>query len=255
MPAMKSYLGNNTAPALATGLTGLDQTATAFSWGAWIKNRAGSVATTSYLWTHTDNAANVRNGISIILLTRGRIDCTVADATTASATSPAGIVAGDWAHYGIMYDGANVYTLKNGVVVAVNAMTKAPAVSGTRQTAVGQSAGGLTTFLPEVWDIRVSPAVALSLGEMKAIADPRNPMRGCKQRLFYQRNWRAAGTGAVTVPDESGNGNNLTTSAVTLDCDTTAEPDWYRVLYRPRPALKGASAAPSVLHRAYSNYW
>lgn len=253
MPSLRNYLENTGRSASATGLTGLDQTATAFSWGAWLWVSRNLALGRSTLWGHADNQASPKNGILVFANQDGGIRLGVQTAANNSFDSVAGIVPHrSWCHVGVMYNGSRYFTYRNGVLVSSVACSTTPTVSGTRTTQIGWNVSSSTSLRSSrLWDIRVFPALSLSHGEMVALADPRSILRGCEQRLCYQRNWRVQGSGAVTLFDESGNGNNLTTSATTLEADTDAEPDWYGVLRGRRvfgraPAATGITGASSA---------
>jgi hypothetical protein len=232
VPSLRNYLENTGRSASATGLTGLDQTATAFSWGAWLWLSRNLALGRPTLWGHADNQASPKNGILVFANPDGGIRLGVQTGSNNNFDSVAGIVPHRaWCHVGVMYNGSRYFTYRNGVLVSSVACSTTPTVSGTRATQIGWNVSSSTSLRSaRLWDIRVFPALALSHGEMMALADPRSILRGCKQRLCYQRNWRVQGSGAVTLFDESGNGNNLTTSATTLEADTDAEPDWYGIL-------------------------
>lgn len=232
MPSLRNFLENTGRSASATGLTGLDQTATAFSWGAWLWVSRNLALGRPTLWGHADNQASPKNGILVFANQDGGIRLGVQTTANNNFDSVAGIVPHRaWCHVGVMYNGSRYFTYRNGVLVSSVACSTTPTVSGTRATQIGWNVSSSTSLRSSrLWDIRVFPALALSHGEMMALADPRSILRGCKQRLCYQRNWRVQGSGAVTLFDESGNGNNLTTSATTLEADTDAEPDWYGIL-------------------------
>lgn len=251
--AVRNFLKNNNYVASATGLTALDQTAAAFTWGAWV--RAPAAGANSYLWHHSDGGSAsgpvpARNGISIYMNTRGSVALNVWDSSSASVQTPDGFLQpGVWTHIGARYDGAIGVWYRNGRAVYSAAMTKAPTTSaphGSRVTALGVVAGAVSGGVyADLWDIRVFPAVTLSPGDMSGLCDPTQQFPGEKQRLFYHRFTRAAGTGAITIFDESGNSNHLTSSSTLLECSTIDAPDWRRVL-RPPHIVGKAPAAPSL---------
>lgn len=246
MLAVRNSLKSASLVASATGLTALDQTAAAFTWSAWIRQYYNNGST--YLWAHSDggNAGGPtppRNGISVFINARRSISLNVWDASAASVATPDGFMPiGRWVHIAFLYDGAMCYVILNGRVVMSGAMTKAPTISGTRTTALGVAAGAAGAgMLCDLWDIRVFPALALPIGSATRLWDPTFNPPGCKQRLFYQRPFRALGTGAVTILDESGNGNSLTSSATLLECAAIDPPNWRRILAPSRRIAKTAT--------------
>jgi len=254
MLAARNYSATAVHAAVATGITALDQTAAAFSWGAWVRQISTAVGT--YIWAHTNDAATPRNGVFVFLSTRGAINLGCPASGASSVSSIDGFVPfGRWVHVGVMYDGAGVFFYRNGKLQQRVAYTQAPAVSGTRRTAVGNDAGGTSPLRCEVWDIRVFRALALAHSQMATLCDPTAVVPACSQRLFYERNWRMAGTGAVTVPDESGNGRDLTSASTTSACDVANAPDWRRILARRGPYRFAGAVASASSYKSYHLYW
>lgn len=235
MPSIANRPQTTAASATATGLTGLDQTAAAFSWSAWLWRSTSTSTGRISLWCHADNQSSPRNGITLRASATGDFSFAANTSAQNATFSRVGIIPHGWSHVGVRYDGTTVAVFVNRRLVDVQAFSTAPTVSGTRVTQIGFSqTGSACIFGWRLWDIRVFPALALSYAEMQSLADPRSFVRGCKQRLCYQHNWRSQGSGAVTLFDESGNGNHLTTSATTLLADTDAEPRWRQWLYGQR---------------------
>lgn len=240
MPALRNATTTNTVSASATGLTGLDNAGLAFSWSAWLRIRPNDMPIgqgQAAIWVHADNGGGQsKNGISIFVNGTGGVRFRPQTASTNLVQSPAGVVTTEWQHIGIRKDSTAVTFFRNGRAVASVANTVTPTVSGTRLTELGGPtvSGVMSLRGVDVWDVRVFPLLALSNGEMGMLADPRSSVRGCKQRLLYQHNWRVAGSGAQTLLDESGNGNSLTTSATTEHASVIDEPDWHLVLFGRR---------------------
>lgn len=249
MPAIRNALGTFVTSATATGLTGLNNASPLFSWGAWLRMDPAKMGSgQASIWCHADNASSPRNGVGVFVINTGELRLRPWTASQQLVQSPHGVVDGRWAHYGIRKDANAVTFFKNGRAIFRVANTITMTVSGTRLTQVGLTIGGIQSLAGAyVWDIRVFPVLALTDAEMAALADPRSHITGCKQRLFWQRNWRAIGSGAITLPDESGTGNNLTTSATSLAADAIAEPDWYGILRGRRTFGRVASGGAAAL--------
>lgn len=231
MPSIAQRTTSLTPSATATGLTGLDQAVAAFSWGAWVYRSHVVTGGRPSLWCHADNQGSPRNGITIRGGPNGDPSFSAQTGSANAVFSQGGMMPLGWSHLAFRYDGAQVWHYVNGHFRVSSPLTAVPTVSGTRVTQIGfNQSGSSSLFLWRLWDIRVFPALALTDAEMRELADPRSIVRGCKQRLCFERNWRAAGSGAVTLFDESGNGNNLTTSGTTLHADTDDEPNWRRIL-------------------------
>lgn len=248
--AARNNLGTLVAMATASGLTGLDQAVAPFTGGLWVRQYAPLV--TDYLWSHTDSAGAPRNGVAMFAQSRGRAGLTHYDASSGGVTSPDGFFRqGQWVHFGARCDGTTGFLYRNGVLVYSAAMTKVPAVTGTRTTRVGGNPGTVGSEV-EVWDIRIFPGVSLSHAEMGLLPIPTSVLPHCKQRLFYQHNFRSQGAGAVTVFDESGNGNHLTTSSTTAECDAHPRPNWRRILFG-RKVFYRTPATGAVLEGALTS--
>lgn len=247
--AVRNYAKSTNLVASATGLTALNQTTAPFTWSAWLRRYYANGG--SYLWAHSDGGNPVgpvaaQNGMQIFSGSRGSIQLVIKDGSTSQTVdTPDGFLPfGAWTHIVCWYDGAMGHILRNGRIAFSKAATKVPTVAGTRVTAFGISAGlAGASMLHDLWDCRVFPGLAVPLQAATRLWDPTFNVDGCKQRLFYQQNWRAQGSGAVTIYDESGNGNHLTSSATTLDCDRIDAPDWRRLML-PRATLGKASVAP-----------
>ena len=248
MPAIRNALGTFVTSATATGLTGLDNASKLLTWSAWLRMDPSKMGSgQSSVWCHADDQWSPRNGAGVFVFHTGELRLRPWTASQQAVQSPHGLVDGRWAHFVIRKDANAVTFFRNRRNVLRVANTISMTVSGTRRTQVGLTIGGVQSLAGvEVWDIRVFPGIALSDAECALLADPRSQVAGCKQRLFWQRNWRAIGSGAITLPDESGNGNNLTTSATTLVADPMPEPDWYRIL-RDRKVF-GRVAAGGTLY-------
>lgn len=249
MPALRNATTSNTASATKVGLTSLDNAGTDFSWGAWIRTDPDAMAGgQSSIWTHANDAASPRHGVAIFVLGNGELRIRPQTSSNNLVSSPNGLVTRRWNHFGIRKNATAVTFFLNGRAVAQVANTLSMTVSGTRTTYVGGPtySGVQALHGADVWDIRVFPLLALSDAEMGMLADPTSIVRGCKQRLIYQHNWRVQGGGAVTLLDESGNGNSLTTSSTTEHAAVVTEPDWPRVLYGRRVLGYVAGGGPLV---------
>lgn len=252
MRAIFASVATTNPSASATGLTGLDQNVNTFSIAFWCHPLMLRGATTDMnVWRHTDNQGTFRNGIVIAARTRGRLAMIMYDASSPNTNSSADgiVVSRGWAHFGIMHNGATIHYFRNGALVGTFANTFTPTAAGTRVTNLG-STNGLHAGL---WDMRVSPGVALSVAEMCALADPRIPMRGCKQRLMYTENFRARGAGAVQITDESGNGNHLTSSAIDTEATIIPPPNWRRILFGSTSVAVKAPLVGAVLEAALTS--
>jgi len=237
VPALRAASTTNAVSATATGLTGLDNAGTDFSWGAWLRTDPPLMSGgQSSIWVHANDAASPRHGIAIFALGTGELRIRPQTSANNLVSSPNGLVTRQYNHFGIRKNATAVTFFRNGRAVAQVATTLSPTVSGTRQTQIGgPTFGGIQALHGvDVWDIRVFPLLALSDAEMALLANPRSDVAGCKQRLIYQHAWRVAGTGAVTLLDESGSGNSLTTSGTTELAAVIEEPDWYNVLHNRR---------------------
>lgn len=256
--AIKNYTGSLVTVAEATGLTSLDQTAAAFSIGVWVQVPA-KTGLSGYIWMHSDNAGAARNGIGLYITNKGRVDFFAFSASSNSVTSPDYFLPLDvWVHLGVRYDGAFVTYFLNGAPAFRAAFTSAPTISGTRKTYVGYNATGFATLGAEVGDIRVFPALALPESSMTELMDPMSHVPGCKQRLFWRDEFRARGTGAVTILDESGTGNHMTSASTLANCAPCAPPDWQRILtpkrFRRQSAL-AAGGATNLRRRAVTAFF
>jgi len=217
---MPGVYGVSSSPfnyATGSGLTGLDATVTAYSWTFWRLAIGDISAATMFI----HNNGSVRKGLMLEILGYngiGVLSCD--DSTYSSGVSAAGYLRGDsiWHHYGISWDGARVRFTRDGSVMSSAALTRVPTVGAPRVTFIRPAPGR-----GRIFDFRVFPNISLSLADIRAAADPRKDVAGCKGRYF--RNWKAPGPNG-TVYDETGSGNNLTASPLLANCDTCEEPPW-----------------------------
>ena len=234
-----TYCGN------ATGLTGLDTTSLDFSLTVWVKLRSACD-----VYRHGNSSNPFRDGHYIYVLNVGGaarfMACQSAGSTQANS-SVRFVSISQWCHLGFVSSADGVLFYRDGRLFSTAAPLTAPTVAGTRTTEVpGTSGGGL---LGAAFDWRVFPGVALSPGEILATMDPRRAVGRCAGRWFA-RTW--ANGASVSIPDESGNGNNLTAHSQLLRASQVEEPPWReavgaapfsRARLRYPMWLKGAPAA------------
>lgn len=221
---MPSVNRNAGTAATATNLTGLNAT-TGLTVAFWLKNfgqGGGDII------RHASTANNARDGYAVCFTStelNPRIYGAAAGGSFVAMTNSPHR-RGQWVHFAFTFDDATNQMLgyRDGKLVQVTTVTTDMTANASCTTTLAPGIVGTLTAL--LFDLQILPDVVVPPQDIPLLMDPRVKYPGIKARYFGLE-FRSIG-GSTVLRDESGNGNNLTTTAGAV-LSQAEEPPWRQV--------------------------
>ena len=206
MPSV--YRLSTNSNATGTNVTGLNYVAGGYTFAFWAKYGGGAgdiirqastanLARAGYVFAFTGVGLQVRH-------------MTATTTTTYQILSNTGETRqGTWRHYALTYDGSFVRGYVDGTLLARVSAANAPTANALCSTTLVPNVNG--TFIGNLFDLQIILGGAVPEQAIKKLMDPTVVNPNLKAR-YFGREFVTLGINS-TLRDESGNGNNLTTSA------------------------------------------
>ena len=216
MPSV--YRLSTNSNATGTNVTGLNYVAGGYTFAFWA-NKLDVNAGDIFRQASTANVAREGYGIAFTATSLQVRHMSATQTTTYTVVTISPHRQGVWTHYAVTYDGSNARAYINGSQVSRTPAATIPTGNALCSTTMVPGLNG--TFIGHLFDLQIILGGAVPGQAIPKLMDPTVVNPNLKAR-YFGREFVGVGAGA-TLRDESGNGNNLTTSA-TARLDIAEEP-------------------------------
>lgn len=205
MPSVYRFTSNSNAT--GTNVTGLNYIAGGYTFAFWAK-LIGNASADVFRQSSSANVA--RDGYVIAFSTTGlQVRHNTATTTTTYQVLTSAGRQGVWQHFALTYDGSIALGYVDGVLQGRLSAPNAPTANALCVTTLTPNVQG--TFVGNLFDFQIILGASVPGQNIKKLMDPTVVNPNLKAR-YFGREFVTLGINS-TLRDESGNGNNLTTSA------------------------------------------
>lgn len=214
MPSV--YRLSTNSNATGTNVTGLNYVAGGYTVAFWARKEGAA----GDIFRQSSTANTARAGYVIAFTTVG-VQVRHMTATTTTSYQVLGIDGrvGNWRHFALTYDGSVARGYVDGVLMNRLAAANVPTADALCSTTMVPGLNG--TFIGHLFDLQIILGGAVPGQAIPKLMDPSVVNPNLKAR-YFGREFVGVGASGI-LRDESGNGNNLTTSA-TGRLDMAEEP-------------------------------
>lgn len=205
MPSVYRFTSNSTAS--GTNVTGLNYVAGGYTFAFWAK----SVGSGGDIIRQSSTANTARDGYLVGFTTVGLQvrHFTATGTTTYQILNNGQTRQGTWQHFALTYDGSFVRGYVDGTLQARVSAPNVPTANASCSTTMTPNTNG--TFVGNLFDLQIILGGAVPEQNIRKLMDPTVVNPNLKAR-YFGRQFVTLGINS-TLRDESGSGNNLTTSA------------------------------------------